>query len=85
MTAILNSKGGANLQATLSSASAATYQGDDNVLPHHPITCTSKLYYHEDGSMECEHSLAPPNNPRTQAILHHSLSCLIIELAYERF
>lgn len=85
MTTLLNSNGGANLQATLSAASSATYQGADNVTPHHPITCASKLYYHEDGSMECEHSVAPANNPRTQAVLHHTIAALIIELAYERY
>lgn len=85
MTSLLDSEGKVNLQSTLSSCTAATYQGEDNVLPHHPITCTSKLYYHEDGSMECEHSIAAPNNPRTQAVLNHSVASLIIELAYQRY
>lgn len=77
--------GGTGLQATLSSATAMHYPPEETVLPHNPITCTSKLYYHEDGSFECEHSIAPPGDPRTQAALNHSMGCLLIELAYERY
>lgn len=65
-----------------STCSAATSGG---TLPpgvmHHPITCTSKLYYEEDGSFSCEHYTMPPDDPRTKSCVNHSIVLLIVELA----
>lgn len=55
------------------------------VMPHHPIACgePSKLWYHEDGSFECEHTKIDKDDKRTQVALRHSIALLIIELAFE--
>lgn len=66
-----------------SMVSAATIGTGSEVIPHHPLTCSSKLYYHEDGSLECEHARTPANDRRTQAGIVHSLAILLIELGYE--
>lgn len=74
--------GGGNSAPQLQSTiAAATATGDTEVHPHHPITCTSKIYYEEDGTFRCEHASAPPDNVRTQQCLTHSLALLLIELA----
>lgn len=65
------------LQSTIS---ASTSTNDSNIHPHHPITCTSKLYYEEDGSFSCEHATAPPDDVRTKQCVTHSIALLIIEL-----
>lgn len=65
------------LQPTIAAASAS----DDSVQPHHPITCTSKLFFEEDGAFRCEHAVAPPKNTRTQQCVSHSIALLLIELA----
>lgn len=67
------------LQQTLSSASSThePFHGG----PHHPITCTSKLYYEENDSFRCDHSEAAPNDNRTKQALNHSIAFLLIELA----
>lgn len=70
--------GTAQLQSTLSAASSTS---DCPIQPHHPITCTSKLYYEEDGTFCCEHASAPPDDPRTQQCVIHSVALLLIELA----
>lgn len=67
-----------NLQATIAAGTAG--QTDQVVLPHHPITCTSGLYYDDEGILSCDHAIAPFGNQRTQASLNHSVACLIIEL-----
>lgn len=67
------------LQATLSSASAQLNQ--PNFQPHHPITCQTTLRLEEDNSFSCEHVTVPPDDPRTQSCVIHSIAMLIIELA----
>lgn len=71
----------AQLQATLSAASADNSL--PSVMPHSPITCSSKLFFYEDNSFGCEHVTVPPDDKRTQAILRHSIALLIIELAFQ--
>lgn len=73
----------ANFQATLSAATADN--SGPTIIPHHPITCQSKLFYEEDGSFSCEHVTVPPDEPRTQRCLIHSIACLLIELAVEKY
>lgn len=69
-----------NLQSTVSSATAdGSLAGTING-PHHPITCgVGELYYDEDGTMRCDHSSAPPDNPRNQAILDASMAILLFQ------
>lgn len=66
-----------NLQATLSasSANAEVYS------PHHPITCQSRLWLHEDGSLECEHVRSEPDDERVKHCIDHSIALLLIEIA----
>ena len=68
------------LQSTLSSASSGA-SGDRTVIPHHPITCTSKLYFEEDNTFRCEHVTVEADDPRTQACVIHSLVLLLLEPA----
>lgn len=68
-----------HLQSTLSSQTSSNEHSP--IQPHHPITCTSKLYYEEDGTFYCEHATAPPGELRTQQCVTHSVALLIIELA----
>lgn len=70
-----------NLQSTLAAASSGL---GDPLTPHAPITCTSKLYLHEDGALECEHGRVPADDPRTQACLDHSIAILLVELLAQR-
>lgn len=74
----MTGSGTAQLQSTLSAASATP---DSPIQPHHPITCSSKLYYEEDGTFCCEHASVPPNDLRTRHCIVHSVALLIIELA----
>lgn len=69
------------LQSTVSAATSGV-PTEPGVI-HHPITCTSKLYYEEDGRFACEHAEVSPDDARTQACLHHSMALLVIELALE--
>lgn len=66
------------LQSTVSASTSGvpTVPG----IVHHPITCTSKLYFEEDGRFACEHAEVPAGDERTQACLHHSMALLVIEL-----
>ena len=68
-----------NLQSTLSSATADGTLAGEIKGPHHPITCQSKLYLDEDNTMRCDHSSAPPKNPRNQAILDTSIALLLFQ------
>lgn len=68
------------LQSTLSSASSGA-SGDRTVLPHHPITCTSKLYFEEDNTFRCEHAEVSADDPRTVAVVIHSMVLLLLEPA----
>lgn len=70
------------LQSTCSAATSGLGELPPGV-PHHPITCTSKLYYDEDGSFSCEHGTVPGDDPRTQSCVIHSMALLIIELGME--
>ncbi len=70
--------GGLKLQATLSSSSSGT---GDVVAPHHPITCNGELRLEGDGSLSCDHSVAPPGDLRTQFCIDHSISLLLMELS----
>lgn len=67
-----------NLQATLAAGSAMSEPLGG--APHHPVTCLSKLYYHEDGAFECEHGRVPAGDPRTQMALDYSMAILLMEL-----
>jgi hypothetical protein len=79
MLNVVTVAGGVNLQATLSASSAC---GDfSEVRPHHPITCSGALAFHDDGTFACEHAVAPPDDPRTRHCLDHSMALLLIELA----
>lgn len=73
--------GSFNLQSTLSAASSGL---GAPVVPHHPSTCTSVLFFHEDGTFECEHARVPAGDPRTQACVDHSIALLLIELLRQR-
>ena len=79
MSFIMGGNSNVNLQATISAATAGT-DGQETVLPHHPITCTAGLYYYED-ELSCDHAKTESGNKRTQAALNHSMACLIVELA----
>jgi hypothetical protein len=70
--------GDVNLQATLSSSSAVC--SDSPPMPHHPITCQSQLYLHEDGRLECEHASVAADDARTHHCLDHSIAILLIEV-----
>lgn len=72
--------GSLNLQASLAMGSAMT----GPYAKHHPITCTSKLAFHDDGRFECEHGEVPPGDRRTQSCLDHSIAILLIELLREK-
>lgn len=72
-------QGSVNLQATLSASSAMS---EDQPRPHHPITCNSMLWLHEDGRLECEHAVAPSDDVRTQFCLDQSIAMLLMELAW---
>jgi hypothetical protein len=69
-----------NLQATL----AASSSGLGDPTPHHPISCTSDLCFHDDNTLACEHTQAPAGDPRTQACLDHSIAVLLIEVLKEK-
>lgn len=68
------------LQSTIAAATASSVA---DVFPHHPIVCSDKLYYEEDGTFRCEHAVSPPDNVRTQQCLTHSMALLLIELAMQ--
>ena len=83
MNVVFGRKHEMSLQATLSSSSAT---GNDSALaiqPHHPITCTTTLRFEPDGSLLCDHAVAPTDDKRTRSCLNHSLALLLIELALE--
>lgn len=77
--------GSVNLQGTLSAATADVAVAGSIDGPHHPITCTGKLYVDEDNTVRCEHATAPPENIRNQAIFDVSIATLIFEEAYKKF
>lgn len=79
MLNVVTVAGGVNLQATLSASSACGVVSD--VRPHHPISCSGELAYHADGTLACEHAVAPADDPRTRYCLDHSMALLLIELA----
>ena len=70
------------LQAILSSSSAIVESGSA-VTPHHPVTCDGTLRYSDDGSLGCDHAVAPAEDRRTQLCLHYSVALLLIELVNE--
>lgn len=72
-----------SLQSTLSAASTDSTLSP--VYPHHPLTCSDKLYFNEDNSFGCEHVTVPEDDPRTRFALKSSVATLIIELVYERY
>ncbi|MEW6477689.1 MAG: hypothetical protein AB1679_36045 [Actinomycetota bacterium] len=57
--------------------------GEQPLTPHHPITCTGRLRLEQDGRLCCDHSVADPDDERTQACIDHSISWLLMELAAE--
>ena len=74
---------GRNLQDTIAASSVVV--GGDRIMPHHPITCSGKLAYCEDGTFACEHVAVPPDDDRTQHALHQSIAVLILEEARKLF
>lgn len=72
--------GRSQLQSTIAVASAT---GSQSPFPHHPCTCSGGLWYNEDGSFGCDHVKMPPDDPRTQACVNHSIALLLLELASE--
>lgn len=72
--------GSINLQATLSATSACN---DPPPFPHHPITCTSKLHYHEDATLECEHARTAIGDTRTQACVNGTIAILLFEILHD--
>ena len=78
---ILGTTNRTTLQATLSSASASLAPEAGTPDPHHPITCSSELRLEPDGTLTCEHTTAPAEDPRTRSCLNHSLALLLTELA----
>lgn len=71
-----------NTSITLqSTCSAATSGVGEQVLPHHPITCTSDLSYDENGIFACMHASTPADDPRTQSSINHSIVLLVLEPA----
>lgn len=80
-----NYQNGMNLQGTLSSSTADNSLAGELKGPHHPITCTTQLYLDEDNTIRCEHSTAPPDNPRNQAILDCTIAILIFQEVAKKF
>ena len=71
-----------NLKATLSSSSSGIGEPPPG---HHPITCSSStLELAEDGTLTCDHAQVPPDDPRTQACIDHSIAILLIEVLREK-
>lgn len=69
----------ASFQSSLSSATSGI---GPPVLPHHPIACFGEaLGFGDDGSLWCPHVKVSPEDPRTRAVLIHSVACLLIEEA----
>lgn len=79
-----NGMSGSQLQSAISSASSGIGELPPGVL-HHPISCTDKLYYDEEGALSCEHFEVPPNDQRTKACLIHSVALMLIEEAFLNF
>lgn len=69
-----------NLQSMLAQATCTVES--QRALPHAPITCSGELWYHEDGSFECEHAKVPADDIRTQSAIDATTAILIIEMAY---
>ena len=78
--AVVTQGGGLKLQATLSSSSSGT---GEVLTPHHPITCNGDLRLEANGSLSCNHSVAPAGDIRTQFCIDHSISLLLMELSAE--
>jgi hypothetical protein len=72
--------GNVDLQATLRSATEGTQEAGE-VGSHHPIACNSELRFEPDGTLVCEHAVAPVGDIRTQHCLNLSLAVLLMELA----
>lgn len=71
-----------SLQSTLSSSSSGTKaEGEAEIRPHHPITCSGALAYTEENELVCEHASTPPNDLRTDHCIRHSLVLLLLEPA----
>lgn len=70
------------LQSTISAATSGIGELPPGVT-HHPITCTNRLGFDEDGIFSCSHNQVPADDPRTKACLNHSLALLIIEEAFK--
>lgn len=75
-----------NLQSTLSSTTTDSSLAGTIKGPHHPISCaTGGLFLDEDLTMRCDHSSAPPDNPRNQAIFDATIAILLFEEASKKF
>lgn len=68
----------ANLQATLSAASAGV---GPQVLPHHPITCTDELCFDGENRLSCPHAKTETDDARMLSAIRHSIAVAIIEEA----
>lgn len=81
---VINEK--VNLQSTLAAATSDTSLLGKFTGTHHPIACANgELYLDEDNTMRCNHSSAPPENPRNQAILDASIAILIFQEVAKKF
>jgi hypothetical protein len=78
---VTTSSGSLNLQSTLSASSACA--NFETPVPHHPITCSTSLAFYEDGRFGCDHTIVPPDDPRLQHCLDHTIAILLIELVPE--
>ena len=73
-----NDMSSSQFQSAVSSTTSCNWKLPDGD-PHHPITCTDKIYFDEHGTFACEHGEVPPDDERTKACLNHSLALLLIE------
>jgi hypothetical protein len=69
------------LQSTISAATSGIGTLPEGVL-HHPITCTGRIGFDEEGALSCAHSTVPPDDLRSHACLVHSLAIMIVEEAF---
>lgn len=79
-----NGLSGSQLQSTISAATSGIGKLPEGA-PHHPISCSDKIYFDDSGIFSCEHVEVPANDERTQACLNHSLALLLIEEAFLNF
>ena len=70
-----------DLQASLSAGSAMASL--PRVLPHHPLTCPTKLFFDVDGRFGCDHVTVDADDQRTRFAVDQSIAMLLIEQAFK--